>query len=125
MTEALRRYDPWFYDLYQRELKGNSDDLAQYHSLLLRIARNVRNEKKKACALEFRIKRMLSNGDRENAARLALRLQSVKANLDEHQKLLEIHELVYENEIAVEKEMAEKALCKFELDCGLNEPESK
>jgi phage shock protein A len=85
------------YDNLVDQLKDGRIGLEQYQALVQRVTNQVVNERQQVAGLEHKIRAYLTAGDRETAGRVALELQRAKAELQENEGQLAIHEQAYGN----------------------------
>lgn len=96
------------YDLAVAQLKEGRVGLEQYQALVMRVGRQVDDNKRTISQLEAKIKAYLQAGDRESAAKLALQLQKARTELSENDGQLKMHETAYQNNLAKIKHASEK-----------------
>jgi phage shock protein A len=70
-----------------------------YRGLVERVSRQVRDGEAEVKRLQAQAKAYLKTGDRETAAKFALQMQKAKAQLDQNQEQLALHEQAYENNL--------------------------
>jgi len=85
------------YDNLVDQLKDGRVGLEQYQALVQRVTSQVASERQQVAGLEHKIRAYLTAGDRESAGRVALELQRAKAELQENEGQLAIHEQAYGN----------------------------
>lgn len=87
------------YDKAVEELKVGREGLEQYRALVERVSRQVTTHQRHVTSLEAKVKAYLQAGDRETAAKFALELQKAKADMQEDQEQLTLHEKAYDNNV--------------------------
>jgi phage shock protein A len=87
------------YDSSVAQLQEGRKGLEQYRALVERVSLQVQNAKKHITNLESKVKAYLQAGDRETAAKFALELQKAKADLEENEAQLKMHEEAYSNNL--------------------------
>jgi phage shock protein A len=85
------------YDNLVDQLKDGRIGLEQYQALVQRVTNQVAGERQQVAGLEHKIRAYLTTGDRESAGRVALELHRAKAELQENEGQLAIHEQAYGN----------------------------
>ncbi|HEY7155555.1 MAG TPA: PspA/IM30 family protein [Gemmataceae bacterium] len=136
MANFFWRSDPiaqlqYEYDKLVDQLKQGREGVEQYRALVERVNRQVENERKQAGVIEAKIKAYLGTGDREMAARYALELQKVKADLKENESQLAMHEKAYNNHLAKIKHATGKLadlrqkIQKYDADLKMSRAEAE
>ena len=87
------------YDNAVEQLKEGRGGLEQYRGLVERVARQVKNNERKAEQETAQVKAYLKAGDRETAGKFAVELKRTQAELEENKKQLQMHEKSYENNV--------------------------
>lgn len=102
LANLVWRADPiaqlqYEYDNLVDQLKDGRVGLEQYQALVQRVTRQVSGERQQVTMIEHKIRAFLAAGDRDSAGRAALELQRAKAELNENEGQLAIHEQAYGN----------------------------
>jgi len=87
------------YDNLVDQLKDGRIGLEQYQALVGRVTDQVVSERRQVASLENRIRALLTAGDRAAAGPLALELQRAKAELQENEAQLALHDEAYGNSL--------------------------
>jgi len=87
------------YDNAVEELKEGRKGLEIYRGLVERVARQVASGRSHVDKLAAQAKAFLKIGDRDSAAKFALELQKARAELQENEAQLLLHEKSYENNL--------------------------
>jgi phage shock protein A len=119
------------YDKAVEELKGGREGLEQYRALVERVSRQVANHQRQVASIEAKIKAYLQAGDRETAAKYALELQKVKADLKENEEQLALHEKAYDNNVRKIKHASSKLatvrenIAKYDAELKMSRAEAE
>jgi phage shock protein A len=87
------------YDQSVEQLKEGRLGLEQYRGLVERVSRQVKEGESQIAKLTAQAKAYLKAGDRETAGTFALQLTKAKAQLEENQQQLAMHEAAYQNNL--------------------------
>lgn len=93
---AQMRYE---YDRSVEQLKEGREGLELYRALVEKVTRQVKSNQDHATKLEAQAKAYLKAGDRETAAKFALELEKARAEQQENQAQLDLHETSYDNNL--------------------------
>ncbi len=96
------------YDTAVEQLKQGREGLEQYRAMVERVSGQVARNKSHVANLEAKVKAYLKTGDRETAAKFALELQKAKADLEENERQLGMHETAYNNNLTKIKHAGNK-----------------
>ncbi len=119
------------YDMALEQMKEGRKGLEIYRGLVERVSRQVNDGKQHVARLETQTKSYLKVGDRESAARFALELQKMKADLAENQGQLGMHEQAYENNLKkiqhANKSLGEvrQKIRKYDAELKMSEAEAE
>jgi len=119
------------YDKAVEELKGGREGLEQYRALVERVSRQVSNHQRQVASIEAKVRAYLQAGDRETAAKFALELQKVKADLAENQEQLALHEKAYDNNVRKIKHASSKLadvrenIAKYDAELKMSRAEAE
>jgi len=87
------------YDKAVEELKVGREGLEQYRALVERVSRQAANARQHIANIEGKIKAYLQAGDRDTAGKFAVELQKARADLQENEAQLSLHEKAYDNNV--------------------------
>src|SRR5262249_5075507 len=87
------------YDLAVEQLKEGRIGLEQYRGLVERVSRQVKGNQASSTKRTAQAKAYLKAGDRDTAATFALQLTKAKAQLEENNQQLAMHESAYQNNL--------------------------
>ena len=119
------------YDKAVEELKTGREGLEQYRAMVERVSRQVSNHQRQMTSIEAKIRSYLQAGDRETAAKFALDLQKVKADLKENEEQLALHEKAYENNVRKIKHASAKLatvrenIAKYDAELKMSRAEAE
>lgn len=125
---AQMRYE---YDKAVEELKEGRVGLEQYRGLVEKVTRQVQAGEKQAAKLKAQAQAYLKANDRETAAKFALELKKVQANVAENRSQLAMHETAYENHLKkikhANKKLADvkEKIEKYDSELKMSEAEAE
>lgn len=119
------------YDLAVEQLKEGRVGLEQYRGLVERVNRQVKDGQNHITKLENQAKAYLKAGDRTTAAKFALELQKARAQQEQNQQQLQMHETAYNNNLKkiqhANKKLAEvkSKIQQYDAELKMSEAEAE
>jgi len=119
------------YDQAVEQLKEGRVGLEQYRGLVERVSRQVKEGEKNVVKLTAQAKAYLKAGERETAGQIALQLTKAKAQLDENNQQLAMHEAAYQNNLKkiqfANKKLVEvkDKISKYDAELKMSEAEAE
>jgi phage shock protein A len=119
------------YDQSVEQLKEGRVGLEQYRGLVERVTRQVKEGEAQVSKLTAQAKAYLKAGDRETAGTFALQLTKAKAQLEENNQQLAMHEASYQNNLKkiqyANKKLVEvkDKIAKYDADLKMSAAEAE